>query len=197
VVLFAGMIVFLLFAECVNRASTLIVVNANYVKRVVFPLEILPWVTLGSAMFHFLISAGVLVVASLVLRQTLPWTFVFFPLVMVCLGMLIMGFAWLLAAFGVYLRDMAPTVAVLTSLTMFLSPVFYDMDTLAEKNGRLAFWMQFNPLTFLIEQMRRIFIKQQLPDFLGLLIYFLCACLFAWFGLMVFQKLRKGFADVI
>jgi len=194
--IFSGMIVYLLFAECVNRSSTLILSHANYVKRVVFPLEILPWVVLGSATFHFLVSMGVLLGASLILRHWIPWTFIFVPLPLICLGMLIMGITWFLSSLGVYLRDMAPTVIVITNLLLFLSPVFYDIND-PSMSPRRRFYLELNPLTFLLGQMRRIAYDQQLPNFLGLLIYFVCATLFAWIGLIWFQKTRKGFADVI
>jgi lipopolysaccharide transport system permease protein len=198
--LFSGMIVFLLFAECTNRAPTLIINHANYVKRVVFPLEILPFVTVGSAVFHFLISMCVLVAASLLLLHRIPWTIVFFPLPLICLAMFIVGLSWFLSSLGVYLRDIAPVVVVVTNLMLYLSPVLYDLDlvkTFTERHHRLGMVFYANPLTFVILQMRGILLYGDWPNFLGLLIYFVVATVWAWLGLMWFQKTRKGFADVI
>ena len=69
-----------MFAECLNRAPTLILSNANYVKKVIFPLEILPWVSFSSALFHAAISFCVLLIVQLVFNQNLPWTVILFPL---------------------------------------------------------------------------------------------------------------------
>ena len=194
--LFAGMIVFLMFADCVNRSPTLILLNTNYVKRVVFPLEILSWVALGSAMFHFVVSLLALLVASLILQHTVAWTIIFFPLPLICLAMVIAGLSWILSSLGVYLRDIAQVVTVSTNLLLFLSPVFYPADRFKDYHI-LYQLLQLNPLTFIIEQMRRIAIAGQLPNFAGLLLYFCIATLFAWLGLAWFNKTRKGFADVL
>ena len=90
-ILFAGLIVFNLFAECVNRAPSLIVGNVNYVKKVVFPLEILPLVTMGAALFHCAISLGVLIVFYGLLSGSLPWTIVFAPVVVTPLLLVTLG----------------------------------------------------------------------------------------------------------
>lgn len=191
---FSGMIVHLLFAECVNRAPNLVLSNVNYVKRVVFPLEILPWVALGSALFHALVSVAVLVVAYAVMNHQLHWTLVFLPLPIVCLMLLTMGVSWVLASLGVYLRDVMQTVAVLTSVLLFLSPVFYEADQVpAAFRGVI----RANPLTFIIEQFRDVALWGKLPNWGMLALYFAGALLLAWLGLLWFHKTRKGFADVI
>ena len=119
ILLFVGMIVHGLFAECVNRAPGLILSNVNYVKKVIFPLEILPWVAFGSALFHTAISIIVLLVAQLVLYQQIPWTVVFFPFVLVPLVFATMGFAWFLAALGVYVRDIGQITSFFTTALFF------------------------------------------------------------------------------
>ncbi|MEG2040776.1 MAG: ABC transporter permease, partial [Hafnia sp.] len=105
VILFVGMIAHGLFAECVNRAPGLILSNVNYVKKVIFPLEVLPWVAFGSAVFHSLISLGVLLLVQLVLAHQLVWTALLFPFVLLPLVFITMGFSWFLASLGVYVRD--------------------------------------------------------------------------------------------
>ncbi|WP_308874173.1 ABC transporter permease [Thiothrix subterranea] len=125
VILFAGLVVHGLLAECVNRAPGLILSNANYVKKVVFPLEILPWVTLVSALFHTGISLLVLLIAELLLMQHVPWTVLLLPLVWLPFVMGIMGISWFLAALGVYVRDVAQITGLLTTVLLFMSPVFY------------------------------------------------------------------------
>ncbi|HDR9331266.1 TPA: ABC transporter permease, partial [Burkholderia multivorans] len=130
IIIFAGMLVHSMFSECFTRAPGLIAGNPNYVKKVVFPLEILPWISMGSAVFHTIVSWGVLVVAQVVLRHTMPWTIVFFPIVMFPLVLATMGCSWFLAATGVYLRDVTQITGIITTVLMFLSPMFYPVSAL-------------------------------------------------------------------
>lgn len=151
-VLFAGLIVFNLFTECVNRAPSLIISNVNYVKKVVFPLEILPWIALGSAMFHALVSLGVWLIAYLILFGVPHITVLLLPLVILPLLLFIMGLTWILASLGVYLRDVSQFIGIVTTVLMFLSPVFYPASSLPGKYRDL---MLLNPLTPAIEQASR------------------------------------------
>ena len=194
VVLFAGLIVHGLFAEVLNRAPGLILSNVNYVKKVVFPLEILPSVVMGAALFHSLISLLVLLVALVVINGFLQWTAVFLPLVLLPLVILTMGLAWLLASLGVYLRDVGQMMGVVTTILLFVSPVFFPVTALPEE---LRPWIMANPLTFIIEQARDVLIWGHLPQWMGLGLYTLAAIAVAWGGYAWFQKTRKGFADVL
>lgn len=194
VILFAGMVVHGLFAECVNRAPSLILNNTNYVKKVVFPLEILPWATLVSALFHTAISVLVLLLAEWVLMGGIPWTVVLLPLVWLPFIASIMGVSWLLASLGVYLRDVAQITGLVTTVLLFMSPVFYPLSRLPEK---FQSWLLLNPLTFIIEQTRQVVVFGNLPDWGGLLVYGLFAGLLLWLGFVWFQKTRGGFADVL
>lgn len=192
--LFAGLIVFNLFAECISRAPGLILANVNYVKKVIFPLEILPWVTLGSALFHAGISGLVLVIFLLGIGHTMSWTFLLLPIVILPLLMLIMGLSWLLASIGVFVRDISQFIGLVLTTLLFLSPIFYPASALPESVRNYLF---LNPLTFIIEQSRAVILFGQIPDWRGMLIYYGVAALIAWFGLIWFEKTRKGFADVL
>jgi lipopolysaccharide transport system permease protein len=194
IILFVGMIVHGVFAECVNRAPNLILENVNYVKRVIFPLEVLPWVALGSALFHAGVSVVVLLAAQLVLRQTLPWTVVLFPLVLVPLVLATVGIAWFLTALGVYVRDIGQMTVMFTTVMMFISPVFYPLSSVPE-SFRLV--MQLNPLTFIIEEGRKALIYGVVPDAIGVGIAFAESALIAALGFAWFQRTRRGFADVL
>jgi lipopolysaccharide transport system permease protein len=193
-VLFVGMIVLGLFSEVVNRAPGLILANSNYVKKVVFPLEVLPVVNLGAALFHSLISLAVLLAAYALFNGALQWTAVFVPLVLLPLLILILGLAWMLASLGVFLRDVGQFVAILTTVLTFLSPVFYPVTAVPERFRSI---IMLNPLTFIIEQARDVLIWGRLPDWLGLGVYTGAAMACAWCGYAWFQKTRKGFADVL
>lgn len=193
-ILFAGLIVFNLFAECVNRAPSLVISNVNYVKKVVFPLEILPVVTLGAALFHCAVSLGVLLVFFVIASSSLNWTVVLAPFVLFPLLLTTLGISWFLASVGVFLRDVAQTIGLLTTVLMFVSPIFYPIDRLPEKY-RVFIYM--NPLTFVIEQMRDVVIWGKAPSWLGLSIMTMIGTLAALLGAVWFQKTRKGFADVL
>ena len=194
VVLFVGLIVHGLFAEVLNRAPSLILSNVNYVKKVVFPLEILPVISMGTAVFHGLISLGVLLIAFAMFNGYLHWTAIFTPLVALPLIILTLGLAWMLASLGVFLRDVGQTIGIITLVMMFLAPVFYPVTAVPEE---FRPWLMANPLTFIIEQAREVLIWGHLPDWMGLGIYTVIATVVAWAGYAWFQKTRKGFADVL
>ena len=194
VVLFVGMIVHGLFAEVLNRAPSLILSNVNYVKKVIFPLEILPVIAMGAALFHSSVSVGVLVAAFGLFNGYLQWTAMFIPLVLLPLVTLTLGLAWMLASLGVFLRDVGQTIGIVTTVMLFLSPVFYPVTALPEE---FRPWIMANPLTFIIEQAREVLIWGHLPNWTGLGGYTLIAVAIAWTGYAWFQKTRKGFADVL
>jgi lipopolysaccharide transport system permease protein len=193
-ILFAGLIVFGLFSEVVNHAPRQIVSNPNYVKKVVFPLEILSWVSLGSVLFQSLVSLSVLLLAQLILNRTFPWTVVLFPLVLLPLIFASLGTAWFLAALGVYVRDIGQITAVFTTVLMFLSAIFYPLSALPE--GYQS-WLRLNPLVVIIAESRKVLIFGRLPDWSWLGIAMVMGLLIAFAGFWWFQKTRKGFADVL
>jgi len=168
--------------------------NINYVKKVVFPLEVLPVVRMGVALFHGLVSLLVLLIAIVVFHGQLHETLFLTPLVFLPLVILTMGFAWLLASLGVFVRDIGQGVGIITTVLLFLSPVCYPLTALPE---HYRVWIMWNPLTFIIEQAREVLIWGRMPDWLGLSVYTLIAIIVAWAGFFWFQKTRKGFADVL
>jgi len=194
VVLFVGMIVLGLFSEVLNRAPSLILSNVNYVKKVVFPIEILPVIAMGAALFHSIISLGVLLVAFILFNGYLHWTVIFTPLVLLPLVIVTLGISWMLAALGVFLRDVGQTIGIITTVLMFLSPVFYPVTAVPEK---FRPFIMANPLTFIIEQAREVLIWGHTPNWIGLGVYTMAATVVAWAGYALFQKTRKGFADVL
>jgi lipopolysaccharide transport system permease protein len=194
ILLFVGMIVHGLFAETLSRAPSLIVANVSYVKKIVFPLHILPVVAIGTALFHAMVSVAVLLGVFGVLNGYLQWTAIFLPLLMLPLIVLTLGFAWLLASLGVYLRDVAQPIGLIMTVLLFASPVFYPVTALPEA---VRPWLMLNPLTFIIEQARAVLVFGQLPNWRGLALYSVIAILVACAGYAWFQKTRKGFANVL
>lgn len=193
-VLFAGLMIFNLFSECLNRAPSLIVENVNYVKKVIFPLEILPWVALGSALFHASVSFLVWVIAYTILFGMPHVTILLAPLIVLPVLMLALGLAWALAALGVYLRDLSQFVALATSVLLFLSAVFFPASALPERYRGLLF---LNPLNPSIEGFRDAVFWGKSPDWRIFVAIALIDALIAWVGFALFQRIRKGFADVL
>ena len=193
-VLFAGLLVYNFFAECVNKSPGLVVANSNYVKKVVFPLEILPLVLVGSALFHLGISLVVWFVTYIVFFGFPQLTSMLIAIVLIPLVFLTMGLCWFFCSLGVYLRDIAQIIGILTTMLMFLSPIFYPASSLPTDYQFLFYW---NPLTVVIETARDVLYWGKYPNWsvwlLQTMVSFAVACAgFAWF-----QKTRKGFADVL
>jgi lipopolysaccharide transport system permease protein len=194
IILFVGLIVHGLFAECVNRAPSLIIANVNYVKKVIFPIEILPLVAFGSALFHAIISLVVLFLSQVIFLQHIPATAILLPVVLLPLAFGTLGLTWILASIGVYFRDIMEITGMFTTVMLFVSAVFFPLTALPE---RYQFWLHFNPLVVIIEQSRSVLVFGQLPDFLSWSAMMGLGLLMVWAGFAWFQKIRKGFADVL
>ena len=193
-VLFAGLMVFNLFSECITRAPGIIIAHANYVKKVVFPLEILPWVTLGAALFQALVSLSVWLIFYIVIFGIPHATIGLLPLVVAPLLFITIGLSWMLASLGVYLRDVSQLVGISLTVLMFLSPIFYPISSLPEKYRHL---LQFNPLTPAIEGVRDVLCWGNFPSLWIYGVYLTISVIFSWLGFAWFQTSRKGFADVL
>jgi len=193
-VLFAGLIIFNLVAECINKSPGLILANVNYVKKVIFPLEILPVVSLGAALFHGLISLAVWLLAYGIFFGVPHLTIFLTPLVILPLLFFILGVSWILAALGVYIRDISQFVGMGMTTLMFLSPIFYPITALPQK---YRFFMDLNPISPAIEQIREVLFWGVVPKPEIWVVYFMTSLIVAFLGFAWFQKTRKGFADVL
>lgn len=192
--LFAGLIVFSILGECLMRSPSLILANPNYVKKVVFPLEVMPIVLVLSALFHAAVSVAVLVAMLVVTRAALPWTIIFLPLVLVPVVALCLGVSWFLSSLGVYLRDTAQVTGVIASALLFLSPIFFPSSALSEQVRLL---IMLNPLSFPIEQAREVLMWGRLPDWGRLALYAIGSLILMQGGYWWFQRTRRGMADVM
>ncbi|QKS85646.1 ABC transporter permease [Pseudomonas bijieensis] len=193
-VLFAGLLVFNLFSECINRAPGLVLANTNYVKKIVFPLETLPLVSLGAALFHMAVSLLAWLVFYIVLFGTPPVTALLLPLVLFPLVLLTLGISWFLASINVYLRDIGQFIGIIITAMLFLSPIFYPLSTLPQSYQAV---LQANPLTLPVEMVRDVMFWGRPPQWEHLAVYSAIAVLIACCGFAWFQRTRKGFADVI
>jgi len=194
VILFVALIVHGFFAECLNRSPGLITSQPNFVKRVIFPLDILPWSMILSALFHAMMNIVAFIILRLILEGTITWTIIYLPLVLLPLMLLTLGIAWLLAALGVYLRDIGQVTSVLATAMLFMSSAMYPLSALPE---RYRFYFKLNPITFIIDQAREVALWGNAPNWSGLALYAIGGLIVAYVGHAWFNATRKGFGDVL
>lgn len=194
IALFSGLMAFNLFSESINRSPSLILGNVSYVKKVVFPLEILPVVVVGSAVFHFFVNLVVWIGFYLVFMGLPSLTVFLLPLVVLPLLLFSIGLSWFLASLGVFLRDIGQVTGVLTMVLMYVTPIFYPVSILPVEYQR---WMNLNPLTISIEQVRSVMMWSIGLDWIAWMQQMLLGLTIAWLGFAWFQKTRNGFADVV
>lgn len=194
VVLFAGLIMHGLFSECLGRAPGLIVGTPNYVKKMIFPLDVLPWTVIGSSLIHAGASFLLLLIMEFAVFGYVPLTAFLLPIVVLPYILLLVGIVWGCSALGVFFRDMEQMVGVASSILLFFSPIFFPISALPTG---LQSYVYLNPLTFMVEQVRAVMIWGQLPNWYGLALYSAIAYGIAWFGYYGFTRLRRAFADVI
>jgi lipopolysaccharide transport system permease protein len=193
-ILFAGLLLYNIFAECLNRAPLLVISHAAYVKKVIFPLEVLPWVSLLTALFNAAVGFVVLLAGYVFLLGVPPWSSLFLLVTVLPLLLLVIGLSHFLAALGVYLRDVQQFIGVVTMMFMFLTPLFYPISAVP---ARLQGFIRLNPLTPIIEQSRAALFEGTLPNWGEYAALLFISWLISWLGFAWFMKTRKGFADVL
>jgi len=192
---FAGLILLNTVSDVAMRSPGLMLQNASYVKKVVFPLEIFPFVQLGAAGVQAGMSFLVLVAAEAIVQHSVPVTMLLAPVVVLPLALMVLGMAWLLAALGVFLRDVAQVIGILMMLLMYLSPVFYKMEMIDAGWVRRA--VMLNPLTVPVVNFRHVALEGVSPDWGPCAIHAAVSAVVAWAGFWSFQRFRRGFGDVL
>lgn len=192
--LFAGLIIFNAFSEVLSKSTTLVTANPNFVKKVVFPLELLPVITVATALIHALIGIGVWFVGYILLIGPPKITVLLFPMILVCYLPVLLGLGWLLASTGVVVRDIGQLTGMLNHTLLFLTPIFYSIEAAPTLLQNL---LMLNPLTYVVEQFRLILFYGQMPALKGLVVYFGLASLFAGLSYVLFKRLRPSFADMV
>lgn len=192
--LFAGLIVFNAFSEVLTKSTTLITANPNFVKKVVFPLELLPVITVTTALIHALIGVGVWLAGYIFLMGAPKASIFVFPLVLICFVPVLLGMGWLLSSVGVVVKDISQLTGMLNHTLLFLTPIFYSIEAAPALLQNL---LMLNPLTFIVEQFRLVLFYGQMPALKGLAVYFGLASAFAWASYVLFKRLRPTFADMV
>lgn len=194
IILFAGMFTFNFFAEILSRAPYLVLSNASYVKKVIFPLELLPLVSIGTVLFHGGLSLLVLLLVQLLFKGYIPWTALYIPVVIFPVLLAGLGVSWLLSALTVYIRDIAQITGLVTTILLFVSSVFFPISALP---ARYQLIIYLNPLALVVSESRKVLVFGQSPDWNILILTCFVGLLMALGGYWSFQKARKGFADVL
>jgi lipopolysaccharide transport system permease protein len=192
--MFCGMVVYQVFAECAGRAPGLIVSNTSFVKRTVFPLEILPIAVLGAALFHAAVSLLILIVGAGIAIHSTSLTLICLPIVLLPVALLGLGFGWLLASLGVFIRDVGQVIGVLLQVLFFMTPIFYPLSAVPP---RFRWVLRINPLTEVVTNARRAVLWGTWPDWAALGVVTVVAAAIAQLGYAWFMKTKRGFADVL
>jgi len=193
-ILFAGLIILNTFSECLNKAPLLITDNPNFVKKVVFPLEILPWVMVITVILQTLVSIAIWFLGYFVLFGIPNHTALYFPAILFSFFPILLGVGWLLSSIGVIVRDISQLTLLFSHSLLFLTPIFYSKESAPPVLQNL---LMLNPLTYLVEQFRFVLFFGYAPGWAGLAVYFLFSSFFAWTSLKVFRLLKPGFADLV
>jgi lipopolysaccharide transport system permease protein len=198
--IFAGMTLFAMFSEVITRAPLCVVQNSNYVKKIVFPLQVFPVTQLVAALIHMGISTLLLVIAVAAIHGTMHWTILLAPIAVLPLALSTLGLAWILASLGVYVRDVGQAVSIVVMMLMYLSPVFYSVEKMQEKSLKLVTLMRLNPLTIPVEGFRGAVLYGTAP-WAKEPLWFAGHCAFSvillWCGFYFFERTKRGFADVV
>ena len=192
--LFCGLLPWTMFQETLQRATTTIVSHANLVKRVLFPLEALPVALTLSSLANQMLGTIALIVATLILRKTLPITIFWLPLLLIPQTLLTVGAAWLIASLGVFLRDLAQGIGLVLLAWMYLTPIIYPESVVPDRYRGL---LNLNPFTPLVRSYRQIMLEGYGPDWMGLAYFSIFSFVMFCVGYWWFARTRKNFADVI
>ena len=191
--IFLGLTLFHFIAEVMATAPALIVGNPNFVKKVVFPVEILPAASVGGAAFHLLISLGLALLSLLIFGRGIPVTILWLPVILLPLLLLGLGISWFFAALGVFFRDISQVIQFLSMALMWASAVFFT----AQKYPAAWPYLRFNPLLLAIDLTRDAALWAR-PLHLNHLAYLYASGLLACVvGHFAFRRMQPAFADVI
>lgn len=192
--IFSGLLLHQFFADSISRAPDLVLSNPNYVKKIIFPTEILAVVALLATLIQMCIGVLVLLLVFALTSHTLYWTWLLLPFIYLPFIFITLGLSWILSALGVFLRDLRQIMQFVSAALLFLSPVFYPMDKLPEGLQLLKY---VNPLIVVIEQSRIALFTGKMPDWSVLAVCSLVALGVSYIGLYFFVRSKPAFADVI
>jgi lipopolysaccharide transport system permease protein len=193
-VLFLGLITFRIFSDMLNVSSDMVVRNSNFVKKVLFPLEILPVVQLLSVLIHVLFSLLIVVIGTLLILHCIPLTALLLPIMWLPVILFSLACGYYLGAIGVFFRDIRANVNVLTTILFYASGIFYPISAVPE---RFRIFWRMNPIAVLVEYSRKIFFWGTPPDWGAYFVWFILSLIMCVTGFVCFMKMKRAFADVL
>ena len=195
--MFIGIIMFGIFSEVATRAAVLITSNPNFVKKAVFPLELLGVSVAIGSVVHALMTLAIELLFVWVVQGHVPLTAFLLPVVFIPAFLLTLGACWALGALGVFFRDLGQAVGPVVQLTFFLTPIVYSMEAFG--NTPTAAWLlrTFNPFVTIVESARLLLIEGKMPDWRALGMVTIASGVVAMVGYIIFMKVRRYFADAM
>lgn len=187
-----GLIPWTFFSTAISRTSFVMVENANIIKKVYFPREILPISIVTSEMVNFIISTIIILVFVMAYGIGFSWYIVFYPVILIIQYILLIGISLLVSSITVYFRDLQHFIGILLQLLFYATPIVYGLDIIPES---FRWILKINPMSYIIDGYRSIFYYQRMPDFAGLGIVFAISLILCIIGYLVFNKLQKRFAE--
>jgi len=195
--MFLGLSLFHAFSETLSWAPTVIITNPNFVKKVVFPLEVLPVAHLGAAAFHLSVSLALVLLGSVFGTAGLSWQVLWLPVLVLPLLMLSLGTAWLLAAVGVFVRDIGQLSAFAVTVLLFASAVMFPASLIGRQSPALWAVLRFNPVLQIVDLARHTVLWHEPLAVTKLAYVYGIATVVLVIGAAFFALLRKSFAEVI
>ncbi len=193
-ILYSGLIFYNTFSEAVSRSPQIILENSNYVSKVVFPLEMLTVVSTFAAFINLFINLTLIIIFKIILFSNANFEIFYLLIILPSFALMILGITWIFASIGVFIRDLSHVVTSGIQGLLFLSPIFYPISSLPEW---LRPFILINPISIPVEQARKVLLFNETPDISTLIIYLLFSVCISISGYYLFQKSKKGFADVI
>jgi lipopolysaccharide transport system permease protein len=192
--MFTGLAVYGFFAEPITMAPSYIRANANYVKKVRFPLEILPLVGVLSSAIHLMINLVIVIFALFIFGYELHANVVFIAIALVPIFLTAVGFCMAISAFGVFLRDISSVMNIASTALLFCSPIFYKLESVPENLRALICW---SPLTYPVEQIRSLLFTPLGFDWNSWFVNLILGVAALMVGVLFFQRTRSVFSDVL
>lgn len=193
-VLFAGLIAFNLFSESVLAAPKLVVSKPNYVRRVVFPLEVLSVSKVAAVWVQSLFSLVILLFSTLIILGKVSATIWLLPLAYLPLVLLSLGLSWFLASLGVFIRDIEPLLQIVMRMLFFLTPIFYPLTAVPEQ---LQLILRLNPLAAIVHYFRQVLLWGEQPHWTEWSVITVITAFSCQLGYIWFMRSKKAFADII
>lgn len=193
--LFAGLLPWMAFTNGLTQAASSVLGQPSLVKKVVFPLALLPLVPILSAFIESAFGLMALIVLVAISSQTLNSTLALLPLVWLPQLLLTFGLGYLAAGFTVFLRDIPQTLTVLLNLLFYLTPIVYPASVIPERWRDFVFWL--NPLAAIAEVYRDLVLVGEVQHWGEWGVASAIALVVFWVGFWCYQRLRPGFADVL